>query len=308
MESVKSTVRIGLALITWLVPVSAIAQGAIPIVNNPNETELQRQSHFLTFVGSYIPETAASAKAYYNAIDPNVSKRTFTQWLVYAGFIQQESDWNSHGAQNIVIGQPGIYGPNIVNADSHVIVLNAADLGFVRNQFIRCKPSCTDRNPIIFTYLENYPVAPFAVNGSGFGSGGSSYPTAAEATAAIQSAIQRPLGVLNPATGTGDGTQCAGSSMCVERIADVAFEWSAGENSKPGSTTRFGQLFAYIFSHDGNGINETIAFPQAAEGKSVLAGVPVLGVEGVDREEGEAAPALPGALDGLYRVGLRRCR
>jgi hypothetical protein len=163
-----------------------------------------------------------------------------------------------------------------VNADSHVIVLNAADLGFVRNQFIRCKPSCTAKNPVIFTYLENYPVAPFAVGGSGFGSGGSSYPTQAEATAAIQSAIQRPLGVLNPATGTGDGGACGGSSNCVERIADVAFEWSAGETAKAGSTNRFGQLFAYIFSHDSNGINETIAFPQAAEGKTAIGNVPVL--------------------------------
>src|SRR5947208_1112680 len=62
------------------------------------------------------------------------------------------------------------YGPNIINTDSHAIVLNAADLGFVRNQFIRCVDpanakstnSCAARNPKIYTYLENYPVAPFS--------------------------------------------------------------------------------------------------------------------------------------------------
>jgi hypothetical protein len=299
MKSVHSTVRIGLALVSLLAPVSLFAQGAIPNVFNPNESELQKQSHFLTFIGSYIPETATSATAYYNAIDPNQTKRTFTQWLVIAGFIGQESDWRSYGTQDIRIGQPGVYGPNIVNADAHVIVLNAADLGFVRNQFIRCKPSCSAKNPIIYTYLENYPVAPFAVGGSNFGSGGSSFPTQTEASNAIQSAITRPLGVLNVATGTGDGSLCAGSSMCVERIADVAFEWSAGETAKPGSSTRFGQLFAYIFSHDGNGINETIAFPQAAEGKSVLGGVPILDYStGQPRAIQHGDPFAPN-LDGL---------
>jgi hypothetical protein len=279
VKSANATVRMALALVSLLVPVTAIAQGAIPNVFNPNESDLQKQTHFLVFVGSYIPETATSGRAYYNAIDPNQTKRTFTQWLKYAGFIGQESDWRPYGQQTILTGQPtgaGAYGPNIINTDSHAIVLNAADLGFVRNQFVRCKPSCSARNPIIFTYLENYPVAPFAASGSKFGSGGSSYPTQAEATAAIKSAIQRPLGVLNPATGTGDGGVCSAPDMCVERIADVAFEWSAGENAATNSSTRFGQLLAYIFSHNGGGITETIAFPDGAIGQSVLNGVPVL--------------------------------
>jgi hypothetical protein len=85
---------------------------------------------------------------------------------------------------------------NIINADSHVIVLNASDLGFVRNQFIRCRPSCSALNPIIYTYLENYLVNPFAASGNG-GSGfpiRTGYPTQDEAAAAINSAVSRPLG------------------------------------------------------------------------------------------------------------------
>src|SRR5262249_47533607 len=154
-------------------------------------------------------------------------KVSFQQWLVNAGFIANATQWHSSGPQTIVTGQPaGVYGDNIINTDSHVIVLNAADLGFVRNQFIRCKPSCTARNPTIYTYLENYPVAPFAVGGSNFPTG-SSFPTPAEAAAAIESAINRPLGVLG-----GDGVSpCNGSSMCLERIADVAFEWAPPASS-----------------------------------------------------------------------------
>src|ERR1700752_4856292 len=134
----------------------------IPSVFNPDETNFQRQTHFLVFEGSDTAgETAQTSSAYYNAIDPptpanpNGSKRNFTQWLKNAGFIGQESDWRSTGAQTIITNQPGCagthsctYGPNIVNADSHVIVLNAADLGFVRNQFVRCVPNCTAPNPI----------------------------------------------------------------------------------------------------------------------------------------------------------------
>jgi hypothetical protein len=164
----------------------------VPPISTNTQTPYQQQTHFLTFLGSFIPESAASATAYYNAIDPTASKRTFTKWLVNAGFIANESQWHPSGAQDIRTGQPaGVYGDNIINTDSHVIVVNAADLGFVRNQFIRCKPSCTALNPIIYTYLENYPVAPFAAGGSGF-PGATGYPTQAEAAAAINSATNRP--------------------------------------------------------------------------------------------------------------------
>jgi len=259
----NSAQKFWLALICLLVPVCLMAQAGVPNVFNPNETEFQHETHFLTFIGSYIPESATSATAYYQAIDPTGSKATFTKWLVNAGFIANESQWHPSGRQ-IISYTPGAYGDNVIVADSHVIVLNAADLGFVRNQYIRCKPSCTALNPIIYTYLENYPVAPFATGGSGFGSGGSSFPTQAEADAAIASAINRPLGELG-----GDGVSpCQDPTKCIERIADVAFEWApAADGSSPKS--KFGQLYAYIFSHDANGIAETITVPQGLVGKSI---------------------------------------
>ncbi len=64
----------------------------------------------------------------------------------------------------------------------------------VLSSAIRCKPSCSAPNPIIYTYLENYPVNPFSNSfngGSGFPAK-TGYPTQAEATAAIQSALSRP--------------------------------------------------------------------------------------------------------------------
>jgi len=243
----------------------------VPPISTASQTQFQQQTHFLTFLGSFIPESAASATAYYNAIDPPTTacpagcKRNFTQWLKNAGFISDEGQWRQYGPQDIRTGQPaGVYGDNIINADSHVIVLNASDLGFVRNQFIRCKPSCSAPNPIIYTYLENYPVAPFA--GSGFPTG-TGYPTQAEAAAAINSAITRPLGVLG-----GDGVSpCPAGSACIERIADVAFEWAPpADGSSPSS--RFGQQYAFVFSHTGpaaGGITETIAASPAQVGQHI---------------------------------------
>ena len=190
-----------------------------PNVFLPSYAPVDQQSNFLTFLGKYVPEDPVTARAYYNAIDPQGKKVTFTQWLVEAGFIGKESDWHPTGAQNIVTGQPaGVYGDNIINTDSRVIVINNADLGFVRNQFIRCKPSCAARNPIIYTYLENYPVK--AVDPFGF-------PTVEEAKAAILKA----------------------HNSREERIADVAFEWAPPpDGSSP--RTRYGQLYAYVFHRD----------------------------------------------------------
>jgi hypothetical protein len=233
----------------------------VPPISTPSQTAFQQQTHFLTFLGSFIPESDASARAYYKAIDPSQSKTTFTKWLVNAGFIANEAQWHPSGRQ-IITTTPGDYGDNKINTDSHVIVLNAADLGFVRNQYIRCKPNCSALNPIIYTYLENYPVAPFA-SGSGF-PGNTGYPTPDEASAAIASAINRPLGVKD-----GDGVSpCGGSPACIERIADVAFEWAPpADGTSP--MTRFGQLFAYAFSHDATGITESIFAPSGAVGKQI---------------------------------------
>lgn len=188
-----------------------------PKVFLPSYSPADQQSNFLTFLGKYIPEDPTTAKAYYNAIDPLGEKVRFTQWLVKAGFIGKESDWHPTGPQDIRTGQPaGVYGDNIINTDSRVIVINDADLGFVRNQFIRCKPSCTAKNPIIYTYLENYPVA---AADTLFG-----FPTSEEAKAAILKA----------------------NNTREDRIADVAFEWAPPpDDSSPD--TRYGQLYAYVF-------------------------------------------------------------
>ena len=204
MKTVKCALKTRLAsvsvlvLVSLLVPVSSMAQGAVgnlplagtnvngvPQVVNPQENEFQRESHFLAFIGSYIPESANSISAYYATIDPYNTKPTFPQWLVNAGFIKTTGQWHTRGKQIIACDLGPIngcdmrahdasgnlvYGDNVINTDSHAIVLNAADLGFVRNQFIRCvDPAnakstnpCAARNPKIYTYLENYPVAPFS--------------------------------------------------------------------------------------------------------------------------------------------------
>jgi len=190
-----------------------------PTVFLPNYAPVDQQTNFLTFLGKFIPEDPTTARAYYSAIDPQNKKVTFTQWLVEAGFIGKESDWHPTGAQTIVTGQPaGVYGDNIINTDSRVIIINNADLGFVRNQFIRCKPSCTARNPVIYSYLENYPVK----TADPFG-----FPTPEEAKAAILDA----------------------NNHRENRIADVAFEWAPPpDGSSP--ETRYGQLYAYVFHKD----------------------------------------------------------
>lgn len=234
----------------------------IPNIFNRNETRFQNQTHFLTFTGSDTPaESSLTSTAYYNAVDPFHQKRDFPHWLVNAGFISDVSQWNATGPQLIAcdLGATAgcdmpahnpdgslVYGPNIINTDSHAIVLNASDLGFVRNQFVRCKPSCSAPNPIIYTYLENYPVNPFSASGNG-GSGfpmKTGYPTTTEAQLAIQSALNRPnvrnLAGCNPAT-TDTPFACK-----ISRIADVAFEW-APPPTNPTSSSRYGQQYAYLF-------------------------------------------------------------
>lgn len=195
---------------------TTVAAKTPPNVFLPGYDPVAQQTNFLTFLGKYIPEDPVTAQAYYDAIDPQGKKVTFTQWLVEAGFIGKESDWHPTGAQDIRTGQPdGVYGDNIINTDSHVIIINNADLGFVRNQFIRCKPSCTAQNPIIYTYLENYPVQTADALG---------FPSPAEATAAILDAYNNRQ----------------------NRIADVAFEWAPPpDGSSP--KTRYAQLYAYVF-------------------------------------------------------------
>ena len=276
MTRINILVRASLVLLFLLVTMCAIAQvpfpqtTGVPTIIDAHQTSFQQQTHFLTFIGSFKPESAQSAAAYYDAIDPNRSKRTFQSWLVNAGFIQDPSEWNPTGPQT-VIHDPSQHGYAKILADAHVIVLNAADLGFVRNQFIRCVPSCTAKNPKVYTYLENYPVNAFAdshAGRSGFPIN-TGYPTQAEATLAIQSALQRPVG---PYAGCSTGDTFLGCGT--QRIADVAFEWAPPENS-PNSSTRYGTTWAFVFSIDGSGnVNETISVPPPGFSPA-LAGKPI---------------------------------
>jgi len=268
VKTLKALIKRWPALAGLLIAVCCLAAAVetasfVPNIFNPTESEFQNQTHFLVFTGSDTAgENATTATAYYNAIDPTSSKRTFPQWLVKAGFISDVSQWHPNGPQKIACDLPGCdyprgtYGDNIINTDAHAIVLNASDLGFVRNQFIRCVPSCTAPNPVIYTYLENYPVNPFANSANG-GSGfpvKTGYATQAEAAAAIQSALTRPLGSLPGCTSADTKLGCS-----IQRIADVAFEW-APQPTNPTSSFRYGQLYAFVFS--GN-TSETIAFPGA---------------------------------------------
>jgi len=242
-------------------PLAGTNVNGVPQVVNPQENEFQRESHFLAFIGSYIPESANSISAYYATIDPYNTKPTFPQWLVNAGFIKTTGQWHTRGKQIIACDLGPIngcdmrahdasgnlvYGDNVINTDSHAIVLNAADLGFVRNQFIRCidpanpksTSPCTAKNPIIYTYLENYPVVPFATD-SGF-PGNSGYPSQNDAARAMNSAINRP---------SGNDANTANPPQSIARFADVAFEW-APPAKNPTSSTRFGQLYAYEVGSD----------------------------------------------------------
>jgi len=273
MKSVqKSIVKSVLGLISLLVPICAMAQ--VPAVDTAKQTDFQSETHFLTFLGSYKLENIASAKAYYAGIDPTGSKQDFRDWLVSAGFIGSRDQWRPTGKQIIAcdLGLAAgcdvpahnsdgslVYGDNIINTDSHVIVLNAADLGFVRNQFVRCIPRCAAKNPLIFTYLENYPVNAFSNSldgGTGFPVK-TGFPSDSESARAMASAITRPSGNLSTCTQPADtGLHCS-----IARIADVAFDWSPPLN-QPTSSSRFGRLYAYIF-HDfsggaGTNVSETI--------------------------------------------------
>src|SRR2546429_4184833 len=107
-------------------PATETAPG-VPNIFNPAESDFQNQTHFLVFTGSdSAGENAKTAKAYYDAIDPSRSKRTFTSWLKNAGFISDESQWHSTGAQKVACDLPGCDLPSHQPEDRKSTRLNSS--------------------------------------------------------------------------------------------------------------------------------------------------------------------------------------
>lgn len=205
-ETVKRhLVKMGIALILGAGIATPSMSQPPPIVGTP----LSSQHDFLTFSSGNL-ESPPTSKAYYQTIDPTGAKVDFRDWLVNAGFISSRADWKSTGQQTYT-NVPGDYGYGKVNAYSHIIILNVGDLGFIRNQYIRCNPDCKTPGARIYTYLENYAVPDSAAGNLDL------------TRKSVNTALEQRVG----------------------RVADVAFEWApAADGSNP--STLFGQLYAYI--------------------------------------------------------------
>jgi hypothetical protein len=225
MYTIKGRIRFKI-----LKAATAIALGATlastALAEPPPQTGSSADSAhaFLTFsAGKSSAENPVTAHAYMNAIDPGQTKLNFKTWLVKAGFIQNEAQWTPSGQQRYT-DIPGDYGVGVINAYSHIIILNAADLGFIRNQYIRCSPNCQTPNAKIYTYLENYGAQQTTTDASGH------TVTFNNSPVSVQIALEkRPVDLADPG----------------HRIADVAFEWAPASNhSNP--THNFGQIYPYV--------------------------------------------------------------
>ena len=92
----------------------------------------------------------------------------------------------------------------------------------------------------MYTYLENYPVNPFAASGNG-GSGfpfKSGFPTQAEATAAIESALNRPLGALPGCDPSKTDTAFGCNSRA---LPTLLLPWAPSPVSP--TSTKYGQIY-----------------------------------------------------------------
>jgi len=216
---------------------------------------------FLNFsAGKSVAENTQTAINYMAAIDPGQYKVNFVTWLVNAGFISDPSQWKAQGQQRYT-SVPGDYGPGVINAFAHIIILNAADLGFIRNQYIRCKPDCKTPGAKIYTYLENYGGQQFAQVDPNDGHGVAGTQQTNNAAAVSIAFERRTANNLQGPAGAGG------------RIADVAFEWAPASNGS-SPTTNFGQLYGYIVLPQLTNIPTTCATPSVGVGTfSPTAGV-----------------------------------
>ncbi len=136
----RHIIRAGLVLAC--IAVNAQAGAANPVCDTcPEDPDT-----FLTLLERSVPEDTASARAYYEAIDPAGRKTTIADWYFEAGFINAPADFTSSGRMPL-------------NAGSKVVVhQNVADLGFIRRVTTRCKPRCSHPNPDVYSVIENYPT------------------------------------------------------------------------------------------------------------------------------------------------------
>jgi hypothetical protein len=134
----RHVIRAGLVL-------ACIAVNAQAVAANPVcDTCPEDPDSFLTLLERSVQEDAVSARAYYDAVDPDDNKTTIADWYVEAGFIDDPSDYTSSGRMPL-------------NPGSKVVVhQNVADLGFVRRVSTRCEPRCSHPNPDVYSVIENY--------------------------------------------------------------------------------------------------------------------------------------------------------
>jgi hypothetical protein len=230
---------------------AAIASAAMAETPPQVGTSLDSSHVFLNFSsGKSTTENPTTANNYMNAIDPGRKKVNFVSWLVNAGFISKASDWKPSG-QQIYTNVPGDYGPGKVNAFAHIIILNSADLGFIRNQYIRCVPDCKTPNAKVYTYLENYGAQQFDSNGVSHTNDSNAVSIALE---------KRPVDLS-------DGGH---------RIADVAFEWAPASNGS-NPTHNFGQIYPFVIlpryqNFTCNGSPDTTVEPNGSINGEILGG------------------------------------
>jgi mono/diheme cytochrome c family protein len=125
----KSAPSVGSSTLSQDASSGTLTSDALLMAVTPTQTQTIA-GHATTFSGTPI-ETAASADAYYAAIDPTGSKKTLTAWLAANCF---DPAANDYGVGKAAAGN-----------GAHSVYTNNYDLGFGRDMyFIRCATDHTD--------------------------------------------------------------------------------------------------------------------------------------------------------------------